>query len=927
MTFDLGTILYTVFIQPLQFTFEIIFSVANKFTNHPGLSIIVLSLIMNFLVLPLYKRADDMQEEQRRIDEKLKKGVEHIKKAFTGDERMMILQTYYRQNNYKPTDALNGSISLLLEVPFFIAAYQFLSHLSLLEGVTLGPIQNLGQPDAMFIINGFTVNILPVLMTVINVISSAIYLKGFPLKTKIQLYAMALFFLWFLYDSPSGLVFYWTLNNLFSLCKNIFYKLKNPGKVLSVLFSIVGIGFLGFVFFVYETKSLKRKLFLAGIGLLLQLPVLLGLLKTKIKTKQEHHYKSRYLNVLLTGLILSVFVGMFIPSSVISSSPEEFISITYFHDPVNYLIYTILLASGFFVVWVGVFYWIANDKFRVIIEKTLYAFTAMFVLNYMCFGGGVGNLLSNLQYEDGLKFTSNEMLINLAAVTVVIVVVLLFTTLLKKHVPSLLCVMLLTLSVLSGMNVNTINVVVDDYQEKVESLSNELPHYSLSKNGKNVVIIVLDRALNYQVQYIFNEKPELKEKFAGFTHYTNTLSFGAYTNFGIPAVYGGYEYTPLNMNERDDESLVSKHNEALKVLPVLYSQNGYNVTMMDPAYANYEWVPDLSIYDEYPEINSYITEGTFNDPTMDIQNVNNNYRNFFCYSVMRSMPLFLQNTIYQKGEYHKLETKVTDDTEVVYSTQTTTSTTKSTGISNNFMKGYNVLLNLKSMTKISDDNSNNFMMMVNNTTHEPMLLQTPDYTPSMNVDNSEYNESIKDKYTIDGQTMKMETTTQVIHYHANMSTFIQLGEWFDYLRDNDVYDNTKIIIVSDHGRSINQIDELDMGDGDDTKNAEYFSALLLVKDYNSKEFNVSDEFMTNGDVPSIALQGNIENPINPFTGNEIDSDYKNNNDLYVIRSKQWRTNVNNGNTFLPSTWAIVKDDIWDKENWTFIDEELVNPKQ
>ena len=194
---DVATILNTVFIQPLQTVFELIFNIANKYTNHPGLSIITLSLVMNFLVLPLYKRADEMQENQRNIEMKLKRGIDHIKKSFKGDERMMILQTYYRQNNYKPTDALNGSISLLLEIPFFIAAYQFLSHLTVLDGVSLGPIQDLSRPDSMFVIAGFTINILPVLMTLINVVSSAIYLKGFPLKTKIQLYAMAIFFLVF----------------------------------------------------------------------------------------------------------------------------------------------------------------------------------------------------------------------------------------------------------------------------------------------------------------------------------------------------------------------------------------------------------------------------------------------------------------------------------------------------------------------------------------------------------------------------------------------------------------------------------------------------------------------------------------------------------------------------------------------------------
>ena len=140
---SLITILETIFIGPLKLCFEIIFSLANRIIGHPGLSIIVLSLIMNILVLPLYKRADAMQEESRDIEAKLSKGVSHIKKTFSGDERMMILQTYYRQNNYQPTDALNGSVSLLLEIPFFMAAYQFLSHLDILNGVSLGPIQDL----------------------------------------------------------------------------------------------------------------------------------------------------------------------------------------------------------------------------------------------------------------------------------------------------------------------------------------------------------------------------------------------------------------------------------------------------------------------------------------------------------------------------------------------------------------------------------------------------------------------------------------------------------------------------------------------------------------------------------------------------------------------------------------------------------------
>ena len=105
------TILETLFIGPLKLVFELIYGAAYKFIGNPGFAIIFLSLLMNILVLPLYKRADAMQEKARDEEARLSRGVAHIKKTFSGDERMMILQTYYRQNNHKPTSALNGSVS------------------------------------------------------------------------------------------------------------------------------------------------------------------------------------------------------------------------------------------------------------------------------------------------------------------------------------------------------------------------------------------------------------------------------------------------------------------------------------------------------------------------------------------------------------------------------------------------------------------------------------------------------------------------------------------------------------------------------------------------------------------------------------------------------------------------------------------------
>ena len=275
-------ILDSLLLQPLQLLFEVVYVNANRVIGNPGLSIIVLSLVMNFLVLPLYMRADALQEEERDMEARLHRGVTHIKKTFRGDEKMMILQTYYRQNHYKPTYVLRSAVSLFLEIPFFIAAYRFLSGLELIKGVSFGPIADLGAADGLIAIAGVHINLLPIIMTAVNLVSCIIFTKGATPKTKIQLYVMAVFFLFFLYTSPAGLVFYWTLNNIFSLIKTIFYKLKHPGRVLKILAAVAGAALLalGLVRYSFsERPVVKAALLLLGAALML--PLIVGLIRTK----------------------------------------------------------------------------------------------------------------------------------------------------------------------------------------------------------------------------------------------------------------------------------------------------------------------------------------------------------------------------------------------------------------------------------------------------------------------------------------------------------------------------------------------------------------------------------------------------------------------------------------------------------------------
>ena len=913
----------TFFIGPLKLIFEVIYKTAYDIVSDPGLAIIFLSLAMNVLVLPLYKRADDMQKQARDTEAKLKAGIDHIKKTFSGNERMMMLQTYYRQNDYSPTNALRGSVSLLLEIPFFMAAYQFLSHLDILKGVSFGPIADLSAPDGLIVIGTLSINLLPVLMTLINFISSAIYLRGFPLKTKLQLYGMALFFLVFLYDSPSGLVFYWTLNNVFSLLKNIFYKLKNPKKVLSILTFVLGAAVLTLHFGAdaFGLSGLKRRIVLI-VGAALLLPLVLYFVKRKLPRRETGKTVEPDKKIfILAALFLSVFVGALIPSIYIADSPQEYVDVTYFFNPVWYVVNSFLLAAGTFVLWFGVFYWLAGKKGKVIFERAMWCLFGVAVVDYMFFGTGLGIVSSALKYENGLTLSRTEKFINLGVIVLVVAALTFVIVKWRKAAGAVLVTAVLATTVLTGINVvksiqsvNSVKIIDTE----------ESPHFSLSKEGKNVVILFLDRALGEDLPYLLNENPGLKDIYDGFTYYSNVISYGGHTNFGAPPLMGGYEYTPVEMNKRDTELLVEKHNESLKVMPVAFLNKGFDVTVCDAPYANYEWIPDLSIYDDYPEINTYITKGMYGSVEAKQLAIDADMRNFFCFSLMKSSPLFVQYALYNGGNYNALtsspETSTNQEGEGI---------STSSGINSAFMESYNVLCSLNGMTLIEDGDADNFLLFYNDAPHEPMMFdEAAGYTVSSNIDNTEFDEKNKDRFTVDGKSLNIRNRKQMMHYQSNMAVLMRVGEWLDYLRENDVYDNTKIIIVADHGYYLYQSNELYWPDhmmpsGVSVDIGNYFP-LLMVKDFGSEGFKTSDEFMTNADVPTIAFDGCISDPVNPFTGKAINSDEKTAHDQFIITDHLgWNTGSNNGYTFEATTWAAVTNNIWDRDDWKFIDDSVI----
>ena len=909
-------ILGTVLIKPLELVFEVIYMLADKIVGNEGLAIIALSVCMNILVLPLYKRADAMQAQQQQTELALHRGVSHIKKVFKGDERMLMLQTYYRQNNYKPTYVLRGATSLLLEIPFFIAAYRFLSGLSILQGVSFGPIADLGKPDGLLHIAGLTINLLPIVMTVVNLISCVIFTKGSLAKTKIQLYGMAIFFLFFLYTSSSGLVFYWTLNNVFSLAKTAVYKLKYADIAVRIFCALAGIGSFVYGFCFYPYPSWRRLMMFALLGIALLAPLVIFAVKKAMQGKKT---KMRTLpppnKKLFFGAMayLAAFTGLLIPSTIIKASPQEFVDVTVFYHPAWYIVSAACFAFGTFVVWAGIFYWLASERAMVFFERGAFLLCVAVTVDYMFFGRRLGNLSAALQYDKGMQFSKEETLLNLGVLCLVGIALYLIAVFLRKYLASAVLVCVAALLCMGGFNLFGIFRSVSEIQTVGDTNS---PHITLDASGKNVIVLMLDRAMNLYLPYIFNEKPQLREQLAGFTVYENVLSYGQNTNFCTPALFGGYEYTPAKLNARRSERLAQKQNEALRVMPVLFGENEYQVTVFDPSYAGYQWIPDLSIYDGDKNVSAYNLKGTLTDPEMKKQLTVNNRRNFFCFSVMKSAPLLLQRALYDGGGYNSGSGEV-----VGYGWQDVKNLYQATGISAAFMNSYETLKSLSSLTRVTNNGQNQFLMMTNDTTHDAMLLQEgEDYTPAQVVDNRDYEAQHADRFFLDGKQLKFKTEAAMANYQANVAALLRLGEWFDTLRAQGVYDNTRIILVSDHGFNYKQRDDMLLSDGLDIAG---FYPILMVKDFGSTEFRTDERFMTNADVPALAMDGLIENPVNPFTGNPINSDDKTAHDQYVILSWDWSTVKNNGNTFLPGRWYAVHDDVRLRRNWNLVAKDAV----
>ncbi len=501
---------YLVLVKPLELIIELLYGLSYDLFGNPGIAIIPLGIFVNLLSLPLYNRTEVLQNEQKQREIKLSKGVDHINSVFKGDEKFMMLQTYYRINNYNPISSLRSALPLLLQIPFFIAAYHFLSNLELLNETSFGYIKDLGQPDGLINVFGFHINFLPILMTFINFVSSFIYLKESKLKEKFQLYGIAAIFFILLYDSPSGLVYYWIINNLFSLFKNIIYK-SNDKEILSfIVLSCLGIVTILLAFFSHSIIWTEKYLIIL-IGLIILIVAIIIKFKEKLPKPSFGlaDTDSKEIPYIYGCFLLFLLSGILIPSSVIKSSPIEFISVTNYKNPVGHIVSSSLLSFGFFIIWISIFFFLSEYNNRQNYRLLLWVFSVTSLINYLFFGNNLGTLSSQLKYESEFEFSAIEMTLNIEAILLLSTILFIIWVRWKKLVKNIYVLLIISVLIMSFINVFQISRTVPDIESVLSYNSEKKATFELSKNGKNVIVMMLDRAISAYVPYMFNENPEL----------------------------------------------------------------------------------------------------------------------------------------------------------------------------------------------------------------------------------------------------------------------------------------------------------------------------------------------------------------------------------------------------------------------------------
>ncbi len=213
----------------------------HKLIPNYGIAIIILTLLIKLVFLPLTFRSSEATARMQSLNPKIAEIRQRLKdKPQKLNEEIALL---YRKEKINP---LSGCLPLLLQLPILWAIYSMLNDNFAIRGAMFIPgwMPDLSAPESVLnfgfsipIIGWDALRILPFLMLATQFLQTKIATppdqsqQG--AQMKIFTYVLPAFFFFILYNMPSGLVLYWTIQNILSIFQQMYVNSVNKKKKLA----------------------------------------------------------------------------------------------------------------------------------------------------------------------------------------------------------------------------------------------------------------------------------------------------------------------------------------------------------------------------------------------------------------------------------------------------------------------------------------------------------------------------------------------------------------------------------------------------------------------------------------------------------------------------------------------------------------------
>jgi YidC/Oxa1 family membrane protein insertase len=182
----------------------------HAFVKSYALAIILMTLIIRLLLWPLQNYTT---KSMRRMA-KLSPVMNELKVKYKDDPQRMNQEMMKLYKEYK-INPFTGCLPMLVQIPIFFGFYTMLGSAVELRNSTFFWVSDLSQPDTVFHLFGFPINILPLIMAATQLWQLRITPKtGDPSQQRI-LMIMPVVFLAICYNFASALSLYYTVQNLF----------------------------------------------------------------------------------------------------------------------------------------------------------------------------------------------------------------------------------------------------------------------------------------------------------------------------------------------------------------------------------------------------------------------------------------------------------------------------------------------------------------------------------------------------------------------------------------------------------------------------------------------------------------------------------------------------------------------------------------